>query len=101
MTHMETMRTQLPFLSEKPIFNKVANIASLSALNKEEMQEYQDSVDAYRTTVAAFDFKYKQGVQQGVQLGIIESARNMIKAGFDKMAVIKALNLSPEVANSL
>jgi len=93
MTHMETMHTQLPFLSEKPIFNKVANIASLSAMTTAELQEYQDSVDAYRTTVAAFDFKYKQGV--------LDSARQMIKAGFDKLSVIKALNLPANIADKL
>ena len=69
MTHMETMNTQLPFLNEKPIFNKVASIASMAAMHSDELQLYMDSVDAYRTTMAAFAFSEMKGEERGIAIG--------------------------------
>ncbi len=43
----------------------------------------------------------KTGFEKGIIEGVIESARNMIKAGVDKQTVINALNLTPEIIKEL
>lgn len=79
----------------------------------EEQYDYRESQKDFRDLNNVIDTAEKKGFEKGektgfakgektgFEKGIIESARNMIKAGVDKQTVINALNLTPEIIKEL
>jgi len=63
INNMERLN-DMPFIPQMPIFGKVENLASTAAMTPEDFEAYQDSVDAYRTTMAAFEFHEKKGREE-------------------------------------
>ena len=75
----------------------------------EEQYDYRESQKDFWDLNNVIDTAEKKGEKKGFEMGektgfekgIIESARNMIKAGVDKQTVINALNLTPEIIKEL
>ena len=71
----------------------------------EEQYDYRESQKDFWDLNNVIDTAEKKGFvmgeKTGFEKGIIESARNMIKAGVDKQTVINALNLTPEIIKEL
>lgn len=75
----------------------------------EEQYDYRESQKDFWDLNNVIDTAEKKGEKKGFEMGektgfekgIIESARNMIKAGVDKQTVINALNLTPEITKEL
>ena len=62
---METMKTQIPFQEQKPIFHKLENIADMAALTPEERDFYQISLDSFRTNMAVMEHERNEGRAEG------------------------------------
>ena len=67
---METMNTQLAFTQQKPIFMKMEEIASYSKMNTEQQRMYMDSLNNYRTVMAAKEYDFKRGMEKGIEKGM-------------------------------
>lgn len=74
--NMETMNTQLAFTQQKPIFMRMANIADYSSMDKEQQRIYMDSLNNYRTVMAAKEYDFSRGMKEGRAEGIAEGEHN-------------------------
>lgn len=72
LTHMETMNAALPFKTQKPIFQKLENIADMAKLTKEERDYYHVSLDSFRTNLAVMDHERNEGRAEGRAEGLAE-----------------------------
>ena len=69
---------------------------------RESQKDFWDLNNVIETAEKKGEKKgFEMGEKTGFEKGIIESARNMIKAGVDKQTVINALNLTPEIIKEL
>lgn len=114
--NMETMNTQLPFTQQKPIFMKMEEIASYSKMNTEQQRMYMDSLNNYRTVMAAKEYDFKRGMEkgiekgmeegleqgraegraEGIEQGILKVAKEMKNIGIDPDTIQKSTGLSLE-----
>ena len=83
MTHLEKIEGRIPFLDKKPIFDKLASIARLSMLDKDEFRRYQDSIDTYRSNKAVVDFSYEEGFAKGAKKSLKKGIKKGIGQGQD------------------
>lgn len=99
--NMETMNTQLPFTAEKPIFMRMAEVASFPQMTVEQQQIYMRSLNRYRTVLATKDYDYNLGHAEGREEERINNARLLIAAGADRTFVISTLKLTDEQIKKL
>lgn len=107
--NMETMSTQLPFTTEKPIFMRMAEVANFPQMSTEQQQIYMRSLNNYRTFLATKDYDYNLGHAEGHAEGRAEgraeerinNARLLIAAGADRTFVITTLRLTDEQIKEL
>lgn len=95
--NMENMSTQLPFTDKKPIFMKMAEIANYSNMNPEQQRIYMDSLNNYRTAMAAKEYDFGRGKEEG----IIETARNFKNLGVEVSTIMAATGLTLDEINAL
>ena len=93
ITHMETMKTDIPFQKQKPIFHKLENIADMAALTPEERDHYQISLDSFRTNMAVMEHERNEGREEGRKEGRAEGRAEGITEGEKAKAFAIALNL--------
>lgn len=96
LNHMESIQTQLPFISKKPIFKRINDIAEIAKMPSEEREKYQRSLDAYRTNAATYVYEREQGRAEGRAEERISNARKMIAAGMPEDLVLSTLGLNKE-----
>lgn len=69
LNHMETFQSGLPFTGKKPIFNRVGELASLASMPTAERENYQRSLDQYRSIAATYVYERQQGREEGIAIG--------------------------------
>lgn len=65
---------RMPFLARNAVFEKLASIADVSTLTKEECQKYDASVKVLRDHVATYQKAVENGMKEGIALGKKEGA---------------------------
>ena len=65
ITNLETMKTNIPFQQQQPVFEKVGNIAELVRMTPEELKQYHISIDTYRTNLAVMQNERAEGREEG------------------------------------
>ncbi len=65
LSNIQTMKQQLPFTKEIPLFARLEKIAEYSALNKQEQIQYDDSYHNYVCYLGQMENKYNEGRAQG------------------------------------
>jgi predicted transposase/invertase (TIGR01784 family) len=100
--------TRMPWLAQDAVFQRLASIAEVASLSKEERRSYDESLKAYRDTVSVMEGQYqngltdgmRRGIQQGIQQGAkdanIENARRMKADGMPLELIAKYTGLAPE-----
>lgn len=99
--NMETMNTQLAFTAEKPIFMKMAEVASFPQMSTEEQQVYMRSLNRYRTFLATKDYDYNLGHAEGATSKALAIARKMLSRGLSVEDIADMTGLCPEEIYSL
>lgn len=111
--NMETMNTQMPFTDQKPIFMRMAEVASYSQMSSEQQRIYMDSLNNYRTVMAAKEYDFSRGVEQGMEIGReqgmaqgalrqnILNAKSMKALGLDVSVIAQVTGLSFDEIDSL
>jgi len=99
---------RMPWMAQNAVFQRLSEIAEVASLNKEERQKYDESLRAYRDTIAVMDGQYLQGMEQGMEKGRAEgeaigaqknatkNARNMKAKGYAIEDIADITGLSRE-----
>ncbi len=99
--NMETMNTQLSFTDQKPIFMKMAEIASYPNMNPEQQRIYMDSLNNYRTVMAAKEYDFGRGMEKGIEKEKNSNAKSMKALGLDFAIISQVTGLSIDEINAL
>ena len=86
------------------MFQKLAEIADVSSLTKEERLHYDEALRKYRDTLCVLESAEQRGVKRGREEGLakgraeerIEIARNMKENGLSVDLIAACSGLSPE-----
>ena len=88
LKHMDVLE-RMPWAAQNSVFQKLANIAEVSSLSKEERQAYDESLRQYRDTISVMEgqwyFGHEKGLAEGMEKGMekgkleanLENARKM------------------------
>lgn len=72
LSNMDAMDTQLSFTEEIPLFMRLGNLASYSALNKAQQIAYDDSYNNYLAYRGSMEYKLREGIRIGKEEGRVE-----------------------------
>ena len=84
---------RMPWLAKDAVFQRLASIAEVAALSKEERWQYEESLRKYRDTISVMEGQYQEGLEKGRAEG---QAEERAKAKQDKLETarkLKAMNL--------
>ena len=104
LKNMEALN-RMPFAAKDSVFAKIAEIADISALSKEERMKYDEGIRKFRDTICVIDYNLEkgraEGKKEGRQEGIYEVARNLLAMGLPKTSIMQATGLSKEEIDNL
>ena len=104
---METIK-RLPWAAQNSVFQKLAEIADVSSLTKEERLHYDEALRKYRDTLCVLESAEQRGLKRGREEGLakglakgraegrLEIARNMKENGLSVDLIAACSGLSPE-----
>ena len=108
---METIK-RLPWAAQNSVFQKLAEIADVSSLTKEERLYYDEALRKYRDTLCVLESAEQRGLKRGREEGLAkglakgraeglakgrtETARNMKAKGLAIDLIAACSGLSPE-----
>ena len=95
LKNMETIK-RLPWAAQNSVFQKLAEIADVSSLTKEERLHYDEALRKYRDTLCVLESAEQRGLKRGREEGRAETARNMKADGMSIELIQKYSGLSPE-----
>ena len=99
----------MPWLAQDAVFQKLASIAEVAALSKEDREKYDESLRKYRDTISVMEGQYlegkeaglAEGMEKGLEKGKFEIARNMKADKLPIETIIKYTGLSAEEIEAL
>ena len=105
---METLN-RLPWMAQNSVFERLAQIADISALTKEERIKYDKSIKQYRDAINVYEGArlsgraegLKEGLKEGEAKGILSTARNMKSKGLSTDFIMEITGLSAEAIEAL
>ena len=111
LKNMETIK-RLPWAAQNSVFQKLAEIADVSSLTKEERLHYDEALRKYRDTLCVLEGAEQRGLKRGREEGLAkglakgreeglakgrtETARNMKAKGLPVDLIAECSGLSPE-----
>ena len=95
LKNMETIK-RLPWAAQNSVFQKLAEIADVSSLTKEERLHYDEALRKYRDTLCVLEGAEQRGLKRGRAEGRAETARNMKAKGLPVDLIAECSGLSPE-----
>ena len=100
ITNLETMKTNIPFQQQQPVFEKVGNIAELVRMTPEELKQYHISIDTYRTNLAVMKNEraegHEEGRAEGREEGRAEGREEGLAEGLEKLKTA-TLNIAKQL----
>ena len=104
LKNMEILQ-RMPFKARKSVFEELENIADISALSKEDQEKYEQIIKIYRDNLVteqwALETGHKRGLEEGIQIGITQTAQGMKAAGIAPELIAKITGLAPDVIETL
>ena len=104
---METLN-RLPWMAKSAVFRRLAEVAEVSALSKEERIKYDHALKVYRDSINAeryAEYKAEKAMQEGMEKGMDtanrENARKMKADNMPIELIVKYTGLTSEEINSL
>lgn len=99
LKHMDVLQ-RMPWLAQDAVFQKLASIADVASLSKQERQAYDENLRKYRDTIAVMEGQYLEGIEKGIAKGrtegFIATARKMKADGLSTELITKYTGLSAE-----
>jgi predicted transposase/invertase (TIGR01784 family) len=97
---METLN-RMPWAAQNAVFQRLAEVAEVSKLSKEDRIKYDHALKRYRDTLNAMAGAEIKGRAEGVEMANRENARRMKADGMPAELIAKYTGLSIETVNSL
>ena len=99
----------MPWLAQDAVFQKLASIAEVAALSKEDREKYDESLRKYRDTISVMEGQYLEGKEDGLAEGMekglsqrnLEIARSMKADKLPIETIIKYTGLSADEIEAL
>ena len=117
LSNMSTMETNLAFTDEQPLFMRLQQLASYSALTPQQQLQYDDSFHNFMCYHGQLNTKLregeeigflkgeKKGIEKGIQKGrteqLVESIKNLISSGFDFDKAVEVLKIPADQISEL
>ena len=83
---METFN-RLPWVAKDSVFHRLAEIAEVSAMTKEERQKYDYALRKYRDNLCVYEGAIQKGIEKGMKQGIEKGIAKGITKGETKRNV--------------
>ena len=101
LKNMEAL-TRLPWAVNKSVFERIAEIADISALSKEERIKYEKAIKQYRDTLCVMEGAEQKGERKGEQRARAEISKKLFERGMaiEEIALITSLT-EEEVRSAL
>ena len=108
LKNMEILE-RMPWLAQDAVFRKLASIAEVAALSKEDRQKYDESLRKYRDTISVMEGQYLEGKEAGLAEGLekgmekrnVEIARSMKAKGYTVGDIADITGLTAEEIETL
>lgn len=108
LKHMDVLQ-RMPWLAQDAVFQKLASIADVASLTKQERIAYDENLRIYRDNIAVFEGQYLEGLEKGEAKGraegraeaLKENARRMKADGMATGLIAKYTGLTVEEIESL
>ncbi len=100
LKNMKTLE-RMPFKARKAVFEKLEEIADVSALSPEERSKYEQSLKVYHDYEATMEAKLKEGREEGIELGVLKTAKKMKSQGYSVDAIHSITELPIEEIEKL
>ena len=105
---METLN-RLPWAAKDSVFQRLAEIAEVSALTKEERVKYDYALKRFRDTLNAMAGARMEGLAEGMEKGMekgrksqaLETAKLMKEKGYNVADIAELTGLQPEAIEEL
>ena len=109
---METFN-RLPWVAKDSVFHRLAEIAEVSAMTKEERQKYDYALRKYRDNLCVYEGAIQKGIEKGMEQGIekgitkgetrrnVEIVRRMKAKGYPLEEIMDCTGLSAEEVDAL
>ena len=91
----------MPFLAQHAVFRKLAEIADISALSKEERDKYDESIRVLRDHISTYEGAVKLGEEKGEKRRLRQTIANAKKMGMRMEDIMQLTGLSEEEINKL
>lgn len=94
----------MPWMAQNAVFQRLAEIADVASLSKEERMRYDEYLRAYRDTIVVMEGQYQEGMEKGMEKGMLaaklDNARKMKADGMADELISKYTGLPlEEIAN--
>jgi len=100
LKNMEILE-RMPWAAQNAVFRRLAEVAEVSALSKEERIKYDRALKRYRDTYNAMTGAEQKGRAEGERAKALESARRMKAKGYPVEDIAEITGLDAETINSL
>ena len=99
----------MPWMAQNAVFKRLSEIAEVASLNSEERRKYDESLRAYRDTIAVMEGQFARGElkgraegrAEGRTEGILSIARKMKQKGKPVSEIAEMTDLSPDEIEKL
>lgn len=78
---------RLPWVAKDSVFHRLAEIAEVSAMTKEERQKYDYALRKYRDNLCVYEGAIQKGIEKGMKQGIEKGIAKGITKGETKRNV--------------
>ncbi len=83
LKNMETIK-RLPWAAQNSVFQKLAEIADVSSLTKEERLHYDEALRKYRDTLCVLESAEQRGLKRGREEGLAKGREEGLAKGLEK-----------------
>lgn len=109
---METFN-RLPWVVKDSVFHRLAEIAEVSAMTKEERQKYDYALRKYRDNLCVYEGAIQKGIEKGIAKGMeqgiakgvtkrnVEIVRRMKAKGYPLEEIMDCTGLSADEIDAL
>ena len=97
---METFN-RLPWVAKDSVFHRLAEIAEVSAMTKEERQKYDYALRKYRDNLCVYEGAIQKGIEKGETKRNVEIVRRMKAKGYPLEEIMDCTGLSAEEVDAL
>ena len=95
LKHMDILQ-RMPWMAQNAVFKRLSEIAEVASLNSEERRKYDESLRAYRDTLAVMDGQFMQGERKGRAEEKLSNARSLKENGVPVDVIAKSLGLTAD-----